>query len=69
MPAPAVKAESPPVELTDRSEGWGRLGRVEGYPDYKDDGEWPIVIVRQEDFADYPTETLDGTWSHEILDA
>lgn len=66
MPAKAVKAENPPSELTDRSEGWGRFGRIEGYPDYRDDGDWPEGVVHQQEFDFYPTETLDGTWSHTL---
>ena len=66
MPSPAVKSEFPPEELTDRTEGWGRFGRVDSYPAYKDDGEWPEAVVHQQTFNFYPTETSDGTWSHTL---
>ena len=65
MPAKAVKPESPPSPLDDRSEGWGIAGRVKGY-NIKDNGEWPVSVVDQANFPDYPSETLDGTWSHEL---
>lgn len=66
MPAPAVKPELPPVELRDRTEGWGLLGRIYGYPEYSDDGVWPIVVQHQDEFQDYPTETSHGVWTHEL---
>ena len=40
MPAPAEKSPTPPQPLVDRYEGWGTLGRVIGYPEFKDDGVW-----------------------------
>jgi hypothetical protein len=66
MPAPAVKPELPPAELRDRSEGWGRQGRIEGYPEYGDDGEWPEEVNHQLEFELYPSETSDGIWSHTL---
>lgn len=66
MPSPAVKPVTPPTELMDRTEGWGLLGRIYGYPEFKDDGEWPLVVVHQDETEEYPTETSDGLWTHEI---
>ena len=66
MPAKAVKSEVPPSDLTDRSEGWGVFGKVDGYPEFKDDGDWPEEVVHQEEFDLYPTETNDGIWSHTL---
>lgn len=66
MPSPAVKPELPPSDLIDRSEGWGRFGRIEGYPDYRDDGDWPEDVIHQQEFDFYPTETNDGEWSHTL---
>lgn len=64
-----------PDELNDRSEGWGMLGTIFGYPQFKDDGEWPTMGARQNPFEEYPTETNDnratveepteGAWTHE----
>jgi hypothetical protein len=66
MPAPSVKPESPPAELLDRSEGWGTIGTIFGYPENTDDGEWPFAIVHNSEFDDWPSETSHGQWSHEV---
>jgi hypothetical protein len=58
-----------PEHLTDRSEGWGLLGSIFGYPEYRDDGIWSSIVVRNNEFDPYPPETSDdrGPWSHTIL--
>lgn len=68
MPAKAVKPELPPVELRDRTEGWGQFGHIFNYPAYRDDREWTymrdgsaIVIIRPE-FNPEPSETSHGEW-------
>jgi hypothetical protein len=59
MPEPAIKPETPPIELTDRSEGWGITGNVRGYSGYGDTGEWPHTIVRNKEFDSNPSEMSD----------
>lgn len=61
MPADAVKPESPPSELNDRSEGFGTFGRIVGYTQ-KDDGEWPAEVVRLGELPTEHPETSHGDW-------
>lgn len=62
MPARAVKPELPPVELGDRSEGWGMLGLIRNYPSYKDSGTWPEIPEHNSEFPLEQPETSDGDW-------
>lgn len=76
MPAPAVKPEVPPAEMRDRQEGYGMLGTIFDYPEYRDNGEWPWILVRNNEFQNYPSETNDPVtpsaertrWSHIALE-
>lgn len=62
MPEKAVKPANPPTELTDRTEGWGANGRIEGYPAHKDDGTWPATITNNNVAATEASETSEGDW-------
>lgn len=70
MPKPAARATTPPAEFSDRSEGWGRSGRVQGYPEYRDDGIWPDYPgplspsgpMKNRANPDEPPETSDRDW-------
>lgn len=71
MPKPVVRASNPPAELADRSEGWGRFGRIQDYPEYKDDGEWaeyptllfPSSVMHNEEYPLEHPETSDRVWA------
>jgi hypothetical protein len=67
MPTKASKPTLPPKDLRDRQEGYGSLGTISGYPEYRDSGIWPSTPVRGE-FELEPPETSDdreGGWKRE----
>jgi hypothetical protein len=58
MPTKAEKPAVPPAEMRDRQEGFGYTGVIVGYPEYRDDGVWPVEVVRRA-FDFEPPETSD----------
>lgn len=64
MPEPAVRPETPPTELSDRSEGWGSSGSIRDYPTYVDNGTWPAIVVHLDEYEPWPSEVYEGNWYH-----
>lgn len=66
MPTKATKPELPPAELRDRQEGYGTQGIIYGYPEYRDDFEWPVIVTHRSEFEEEASETSDpgdsGWW-------
>jgi hypothetical protein len=62
MTTDAPKPLVPPAELADRSEGFGDLGVILGYPQYTDDGVWPDAVERNNVQPEEHSETSDRQW-------
>lgn len=59
MPTKAPKPTLPPQDLRDRQEGFGTLGVIIGYPEYRDSGLWPSAPEHRDEFDFEPPETSD----------
>lgn len=72
MSAAAVRPESPPAELADRTEGWGVYGNIYLYPSYRDTGTWPANVEGHTLVDEQPetSDTRDDGWFRdgEVID-